>query len=142
MANLGDNLMICSVDSQYNWPPFNIEKRGCGDYRITIVVAGFGQGDLAITIKEPWHQYLLLRYFGQVDVDVTQTLTISGRQDERDDSEVTYLHRGIAGRNFERRFQLADFIEITGTAIEDGLLHISLRREVPEFFSGVKCLKP
>ena len=113
MANLVDNLMTGSVDSQSNWPPYNIEKRGRGDYRITMAVAGFSQGDLDVTVHD-------------------QTLTISGRQDERDDSEVTYLHRGIAGRNFERRFQLADFIEITGAAIEDGLLHISLRHEVPE----------
>ena len=150
MANLGDNLMIGSVDSQYNWPPFYIEQRGRDDYRITIVVAGFGPvyieqrgrddyritmvvagfgpGDLDITNKKPLHVYRLLRYFGKVDVDVTPTLTISGRQ--------------IAGRNFKQRFQLDDFIEALGAVIEDGLLHISLRREVPEIFSGVKCLKP
>ena len=114
MANLVDNLFQTSETGNTNFPPYNIEKIGELDYRITMAVAGFATADLDITIHEG-------------------TLIVTGHtnQETRDD-ETTFLHRGIAGRQFERRFQLADFIEIKSASLENGLLHIDLKREVPE----------
>ena len=114
MANLVDNLFQTSETGNTNFPPYNIEKIGELDYRITMAVAGFATADLDITIHEG-------------------TLIVTGHanQESRDD-ETTFLHRGIAGRQFERRFQLADFIEIKSASLENGLLHIDLKREVPE----------
>lgn len=119
MANLVDHL-VQGTDSasanggQPNWPPYNIEKIGETEYRITMAVAGFSESDLDITIHE-------------------QKLIVTGQtpKDEEDEAR-TFLYRGIAGRQFERRFQLADFIQIKGARIKDGLLHINLIREVPE----------
>ncbi len=114
MANLVDNLMTGSnLDSQSNWPPYNIEKHGNDSYRITMAVAGFGEEDIDVTVHD-------------------QMLIIRGKQDDQKDKANTYLYRGIAGRSFERRFQLADFIEIDGASMKNGLLHIDLQREVPE----------
>ena len=114
MANLVDHLVQGTDTGQPNWPPYNIEKNGETDYRITMAVAGFSEADLDITIHE-------------------QKLIIKGQtpKDEEDEAR-TFLYRGIAGRQFERRFQLADFIQIKGARIKDGLLHIDLVREVPE----------
>jgi molecular chaperone IbpA len=96
------------------YPPYNIEKTGEDSYRITMAVAGFTEDDLAVTVDR-------------------NTLTVSGRgKEEKGDAAVQYLHRGIARRAFERRFELADSIEVTGAALENGLLHIELRRIVPE----------
>lgn len=78
-----------------------------------MAVAGFGEGDLDVTIHE-------------------QTLIISGKMSASDEDGVTYLYRGIAGRQFEKKFQLADFIRIKGARLKDGLLHVDLIREVPE----------
>jgi molecular chaperone IbpA len=97
-------------DSGY--PPYNIEKTGNDTYRITMAVAGFGADDVTITVQE-------------------NALLVSGKQKPNGDAQ-RYLHRGIAGRSFERRFQLADFIKVTGAALENGLLHVELAREVPE----------
>ena len=114
MANLVDNLMTgTNPDSQSNWPPYNIEKHGKESYRITMAVAGFGEEDIDVTVHD-------------------QMLIVRGKQDDQQDKEKTYLHRGIAGRGFERRFQLADFIEIDGASMKNGLLHIDLQREIPE----------
>lgn len=114
MANLVDNLMTgTNLDSQSNWPPYNIEKHGNDSYRITMAVAGFGEEDIDVTVHD-------------------QMLIIRGKQDDQKDKTKTYLYRGIAGRSFERRFQLADFIEINGASMKNGLLHIDLQREVPE----------
>jgi molecular chaperone IbpA len=96
------------------YPPYNIEKLGEDEYRITMAVAGFGEADLHIELKQ-------------------NTLTISGKKTERSDNgggEV--LHQGIASRAFERRFQLADFVEVRGAELENGLLHVTLKREIPE----------
>jgi molecular chaperone IbpA len=114
MANLVDSLFQTADSSQSNWPPYNIEKIGDADYRITMAVAGFAEADLEITTHE---QMLIVR--GQTGA-------------EADEEGRTFLYRGIAGRQFERRFQLADFIRITGASLKDGLLHIDLVREVPE----------
>ena len=97
-----------------SYPPYNIEKTGEDTYRITLAVAGFGEGDLDIEVKD-------------------QGLTVTAKKrDTAGDKQPVYLHRGIAERGFERRFQLADHMKVTGAALENGLLHIDLAREVPE----------
>ena len=96
-------------DSGY--PPYNIEQFGDDGYRITMAVAGFGEANLDITAKE-------------------NTLVVSGKLSESE--EITYIHRGIAGRAFERRFELADHVKVTGAYLANGLLQIELVREVPE----------
>ena len=97
-----------------SYPPYNIEKTGEDTYRITLAVAGFGEGDLDIEVKD-------------------QGLTVTAKKrDAAADKQPVYLHRGIAERGFERRFQLADHMKVTGAAMENGLLHIDLAREVPE----------
>jgi len=96
------------------YPPYNIERTGENDYRVTVAVAGFTQGDLSIEVKE-------------------NTLTIRGEKQAKDsgkDGEV--LYQGIAARTFERRFQLADHVEVKGASLENGLLHVDLKREIPE----------
>lgn len=97
-------------DSAY--PPYNIEKTDDDSYRITMAVAGFGQEDLDISLKE-------------------NVLTIKATGTDETE-ERTFLHRGIAKRSFERRFQLADTIRVDGASFENGLLNIDLAREVPE----------
>lgn len=94
------------------YPPFNIEQSGENAYRITLAVAGFREDDLAITVED-------------------RQLLIRGRQTE-DDAARIYLHRGIAARAFQRSFVLADGVEVAGAALENGLLHVDLRRAVPE----------
>ena len=94
------------------YPPYNIERLGENDYRITMAVAGFAQDEIRVDLSE-------------------QTLTVAGAK-KPDEKERQYLHRGIAARNFERRFQLADHVEVKGADLQDGLLHIELVRNVPE----------
>lgn len=94
------------------YPPFNIEQTSDTSYRITLAVAGFGEGDLSITVED-------------------RQLVIRGRQ--RDDSEHrVFLHRGIAARQFQRSFVLADGVEVGEAVMENGLLHIDLKRAQPE----------
>lgn len=94
------------------YPPYNIERTGENDYRISIAVAGFAESDLNIEVKE-------------------NVLTVKGeRKAQENRGEV--LHQGIAARAFERRFQLADYVVVKGASLENGLLHIDLVREVPE----------
>ena len=95
------------------YPPYNIEQLGDDAYRITMAVAGFGENDLDVTVNDG-------------------TLVVTGKQEEKSDEDVVFVHRGIAGRAFERRFQLADHIEVKGGALENGLLHIELERIIPE----------
>ena len=114
MARLLDHAMRANEAANApTFPPYNIEKLGEDDYRITMAVAGFGEGDLEITAED-----------GQ--------LVISGKIEKSVDEGRSYLHRGIATRNFERRFDLADHIRVNGASLENGLLHVSLVREVPE----------
>ena len=94
-----------------SYPPYNIELLSENEYRITMAVAGFSEDDINIEIKE-------------------QGLTITGNQ--ADDADTEYLHQGIAGRNFERRFKLADHVEVSGASLANGLLHVDLKRELPE----------
>ncbi|MBI78258.1 MAG: heat-shock protein [Rhodospirillaceae bacterium] len=101
-----------SADLSDTYPPYNIEKTEENSYRISIAVAGFGEKDLDITAKE-------------------NMLIVKSRGQEAQD-EAKYLYRGIAGRAFERKFQLADHIQVVGAELVNGLLHINLVREVPE----------
>ena len=98
---------------QDNYPPFDIEKLGDDSYRITLAVAGFRTGEIEIVA----HQNLL---------------TISGRKADERSRDGSFLHVGIATRAFERKFELADFVRVTGAELADGLLRIALAREVPE----------
>jgi HSP20 family molecular chaperone IbpA len=94
------------------YPPFNIEQTSPNSYRITLAVAGFGDADLSITVED-------------------RQLVIRGRQLD-DDSDRIYLHRGIAGRQFQRSFVLADGVEVGEAIMENGLLHVDLTRAQPE----------
>jgi molecular chaperone IbpA len=101
-------------DAAQPYPPYNIERTGENAYRVTMAVAGFSEGDLDIQAKE-------------------NVLTVRGeKKEETDGSEREILYRGIAARAFERRFQLADHVEVTGASLENGLLHVDLVREIPE----------
>ena len=99
-------------DGAFSYPPYNIEQTGENSYRIVMAVAGFGEGDLSITQQG-------------------NSLLISGKQ-EKPAEEKKYLYRGIAGRAFERRFELADHIKVTGASLVNGVLSVELVREVPE----------
>lgn len=112
LSSLVDSAMRQSEDALNGFPPYNIEKAGDDSYRIVMAVAGFGEGDLDVVVTD---NQLVVRGKANRDVDSAQ-----------------YLHRGIAGRAFERRFQLADFIKVSGAQLENGLLRIDLVREVPE----------
>ncbi|GAW34664.1 small heat shock protein IbpA [Roseovarius sp. A-2] len=111
IADLLDRVMASDV-TQPTYPPYNIEKTADDAYRISIAVAGFGADDLSVEVKDG-------------------ALVVSAAKAE-DDSDRTYLHRGIATRAFERRFQLADHVRVTGASHADGMLHIDLEREMPE----------
>ncbi len=110
LANILDN--VTRADGGSSYPPYNIEKTGEDTYRITIAVAGFADDELTIEARD-----------GQ--------LVISGKKAEADE-ETTFLHRGIATRAFEKRFQLADHVRATDAITANGLLHVDLIRELPE----------
>ncbi|WP_111640598.1 Hsp20 family protein [Marinimicrobium alkaliphilum] len=111
MASLLDNLSR-NEQSQPSYPPYNIELTGEDKYRITMAVAGFDRSELTLEVNQ-------------------NTLTVSGSKND-DEQERQYLHQGIAARTFERRFQLADHVEVKSASCENGLLHIDLVREIPE----------
>jgi molecular chaperone IbpA len=101
-------------ESTPSYPPYNIERTGENDYRITVAVAGFADSELSIEVKE-------------------NTLTIRGeKQAKQNEKDGEVLYQGIAARAFERRFQLADHVVVKGAALENGLLHVDLVREIPE----------
>ena len=110
---LFDYLESASRAEQDNYPPFDIEKLGDDVYRITVAVAGFKRDEIDIVA----HQNML---------------TVTGRRSEQKGRDGSYLHMGIANRAFERRFELADFVHVTGADLADGLLTIELAREIPE----------
>lgn len=96
------------------YPPYNIEKLNDDAYRITMAVAGFSENDLSLITQD-------------------NVLLVTGKQvQDETQAERVYLHRGIAARAFERRFQLADHVKVIGASMKDGLLHVDLKREVPE----------
>ena len=111
IADMLDRVMASDVSAP-SYPPYNIEKVDENAYRISIAVAGFSVDDLSLEVKEG-------------------ALLVSARRDDSDDGR-TFLHRGIATRAFERRFQLADHVKVTGATHADGMLHIDLVREIPE----------
>jgi molecular chaperone IbpA len=105
---------LVGVDSAPTYPPYNIERTAEHEYRISVAVAGFTQDDLSIEVKE-------------------HMLTIRGaKQENGEGRKAEVLHQGIAARSFERRFQLADGVQVTGATLENGLLHVDLVREIPE----------
>jgi molecular chaperone IbpA len=95
------------------YPPYNIERVSEDEYRITMAIAGFTPEDVNLEVKG-------------------QALSVTGKKVEKAEAKTEYLHQGIAARNFERRFQLADHVEVTGADLSNGLLHISLKRTIPE----------
>ena len=99
--------------SANGYPPYNIEKSGDNAYRIVMAVAGFAESELNVTQKE-------------------NELLVTGQTAPNADDGKQYLYRGIAGRNFERRFQLADHVKVVGAKLANGLLTIELQREIPE----------
>ncbi|MGZ6018679.1 MAG: Hsp20 family protein [Phenylobacterium sp.] len=109
---LADLLDTAAADSAAGYPPYNIERTDENAYRVEIAVAGFRPEELSIEVKE-------------------NLLTVTGRKAANDEPR-RFLHRGLAERNFERRFQLADYVVVTEAALADGLLSIALKRELPE----------
>ena len=109
---LAQILETATVDQASGYPPYNIERTDENAYRIEIAVAGFRSEELNVEVKE-------------------NLLTVQGRK-TTNDAERRFLHRGLAERDFERRFQLADYVVVTDAHLSDGLLSVSLRRELPE----------
>ena len=110
IADMFDRVLTSDTQTS-SYPPYNIEKIDEDAYRISVAVAGFSEADLNVEVRE-------------------NSLIISAGKSEED--KKNYLHRGIANRSFERRFQLADHVHVTGATHSDGMLHIELKREVPE----------
>jgi molecular chaperone IbpA len=105
------NRLEQAVEAGNGYPPYNIERSDETHYRISVAVAGFAEKDLTVEVRDG-------------------VLTVSGKRDEAE--KQSYLHQGIAGRAFERRFQLAEHVEVRAAKLENGLLHIDLERVVPE----------
>jgi len=103
--------MLDGFEATPGYPPYNIERTGENAYRITMAVAGFGEDDITITAQE-------------------NSLVIAGKGKAEEGRE--FLYRGIAGRSFERRFELADHVKVVGASLVNGLLHVDLAREIPE----------
>ena len=100
-------------DQSQGYPPYNIERSDETHYRISIAVAGFGEKDLSVDVNNG-------------------VLTVTGKRDEQQGDKQAFLYQGIAGRAFERHFQLAEHVEVRGAGLENGLLHIDLERVIPE----------
>lgn len=109
---LASLLETAAADTASGYPPYNIERTDENAYRIEVAVAGFRPEELSVEVKE-------------------NLLTVQGRKTANDTAKA-YLHRGLAERNFERRFQLSDYVVVTDASLADGLLAISLKRELPE----------
>jgi molecular chaperone IbpA len=104
---------VAGLDNEATgYPPYNIERIADNEYRITMAVAGFSEDEIKVEVKEA-------------------TLSVRGEK-RLEEKERQFLHRGIAQRSFERRFQLADYVEVKGAELKDGLLHIALVRNLPE----------
>ncbi|MGI9276508.1 MAG: Hsp20 family protein [Endozoicomonas sp.] len=114
VAHMLENMTSGSstASKQNGYPPYNIELLGENQYRITMAIAGFAEEELDIETRD-------------------NVLVIQGKKDT-DGPERQYLYQGIAERNFERRFQLADYVKVTGASMDNGLLHIELERVIPE----------
>jgi molecular chaperone IbpA len=105
--------MMDGAETAPGYPPYNIERTGENDYRVSVAVAGFGEDDLSIESKE-------------------NTLTIKGAKQAQTTQNGEVLYQGIAARAFERVFQLADYVQVKNAVLENGLLHVDLVREIPE----------
>ena len=105
--------MLDGFETAPGYPPYNIERTGENDYRVTVAVAGFSENELSIEAKE-------------------NTLTIKGAKQAKDEQNGEVLYQGIAARAFERVFQLADYVVVKAAKLENGLLHVDLVREIPE----------
>ena len=99
--------------SEQGYPPYNIERSDENNYRVSLAVAGFAEKDLAVDVKD-------------------RVLTITGKREQTETPATSLLHQGIAGRSFERSFQLAEHVEVKAARLENGLLHVDLERIVPE----------
>ena len=110
IADMFDRVLTSDTQTS-SYPPYNIEKIGEDAYRISLAVAGFSEADLNVEVRE-------------------NSLIISASKSKEE--KKSYLHRGIATRSFDRRFQLADHVHVTGANQSNGMLHIELKREVPE----------
>ena len=110
IVDMFDSVMTSDIQTS-SYPPYNIEKMDGDIYRISVAVAGFSDADLSVEVKE-------------------NSLIISAGKTEEE--KKNYLHRGIASRSFKRQFQLADHVQVTGASHSDGMLHVELKREVPE----------
>jgi molecular chaperone IbpA len=104
-------LNLLDTATEQGYPPYKIERSDENNYRVTVAVAGFGEKDLTVDVKD-------------------RVLTIAGKRDEAE--KPSFLHQGIAGRAFERSFQLAEHVEVKAARLENGLLHVELERIVPE----------
>lgn len=109
MASLLD---AAASETGNTYPPYNIERTGDSSYRISMAVAGFSDQEISIEAQQ-------------------NKLTITGKK-AADDEQANYLHRGIATRSFQRQFELADYVEVKAAALENGLLHVDLAREIPD----------
>ncbi|SDX13953.1 Hsp20 family protein [Litoreibacter albidus] len=107
-----ERLVERTAKSENGYPPFNIEQSAENTYRITLAVAGFGEDDLSITVED-------------------RQLIVRGKQAEAGEDRI-FLHRGIAARQFQKAFVLADGVEVAGASTENGLLHVDLKRAVPD----------
>ncbi|HET9714547.1 MAG TPA: Hsp20 family protein [Pseudolabrys sp.] len=105
--------MLDGFEAAPGYPPYNIERTGENDYRVTVAVAGFSQNELSIEARE-------------------NTLTIKGAKQSKQEETGEVLYQGIAARAFERVFQLADHVQVKRASLENGLLHVDLTREIPE----------
>ena len=106
--------MLDGFEAAPGYPPYNIERTGDNEYRVTVAVAGFAENELSVVAKE-------------------NTLTIRGEKNAKEEEKRgDVLYQGIAARAFERAFQLADFVQVKGAKLENGLLHVDLVREIPE----------
>src|SRR6476620_12626877 len=105
--------MLDGFEAAPGYPPYNIERTGENDYRVTVAVAGFGENEISIEAKE-------------------NTLTIKGSKQTKEEENGEVLYQGIAARAFERVFQLADHVQVKNASLENGLLHVDLVREIPE----------
>jgi molecular chaperone IbpA len=105
------DLLEQGSESAQGYPPYNIERTDENNYRVTVAVAGFAENDLNIEVHDG-------------------VLTVQGKRDP--DNKATYLHQGIAGRGFQRQFQLAEHMEVRGARLENGLLSLDLERLIPE----------
>jgi molecular chaperone IbpA len=104
---------LLETASEQGYPPYNIERSDENNYRVSLAVAGFAEKDLSVDVKD-------------------RVLTITGKREEAEKPNTAFLHQGIAGRAFERHFQLAEHVEVKAARLENGLLHVDLERVVPE----------